>query len=156
MTVLIHFPRESRVHRPPPQKKIWKLKSVDLSLMTQEKLKSCGLTDREVLRTYSFTYKWKIHKAFFLKSKTLESWVKKNGKSCESFTHDSFVSVTWLIRICDVTHSYLWHDSFVPVTWLIRVGPSRNIPWSIVHNPHCLTENVPCGGPFVVTLNPKP
>jgi len=27
--------------------------------------------------------------------------------------HDSFVSVTWLIRMCDMTHSYVWHDSFI-------------------------------------------
>jgi len=35
--------------------------------------------------------------------------------------HDSFVYVTWLIRICDMTHSCVWHDSFVYVTWLIRI-----------------------------------
>ena len=34
---------------------------------------------------------------------------------------DSFVCVTWLIRMCDVTHSYVCHDSFVCVTWLIRM-----------------------------------
>jgi len=28
--------------------------------------------------------------------------------------------VTWLIHMCDVTHSYMWHDSFVRVTWRIR------------------------------------
>jgi len=25
--------------------------------------------------------------------------------------HDSFIYVTWLIHICDMTHSYMWHDS---------------------------------------------
>jgi len=34
--------------------------------------------------------------------------------------HDSFASVTWLIRMCDMTHSQVWRDSFVCVTWLIR------------------------------------
>jgi len=29
--------------------------------------------------------------------------------------------VTWLIRMCDLTHSYVWQDSFVSVTWLIRM-----------------------------------
>jgi len=35
--------------------------------------------------------------------------------------HDSFVWVTWLIRVCDITHSCVWNDSFVCVTWLIRM-----------------------------------
>jgi len=25
---------------------------------------------------------------------------------------------TWLILVCDMTHSYVWHDSFLFVTWL--------------------------------------
>jgi len=27
--------------------------------------------------------------------------------------------VTWLIHICDMTHSYVWHDSFICVTWYV-------------------------------------
>jgi len=34
---------------------------------------------------------------------------------------DSFICVTWLIRMCDMTHSYVWHDSFTCVTWLIHM-----------------------------------
>jgi len=34
--------------------------------------------------------------------------------------HDSFMCVTWLIHMCDMTHSYVWHDSFICVTWLIH------------------------------------
>jgi len=41
---------------------------------------------------------------------------------------DSFISVTWLIHKCnvthfkcDVTHSYVWRDSFIRVTWLIHM-----------------------------------
>jgi len=34
--------------------------------------------------------------------------------------HDSFICVTWLIHMCDMTHSYVWHDSFICVTWLIH------------------------------------
>jgi len=26
---------------------------------------------------------------------------------------------SWLIHVCDMTHSYEWHDSFICVTWLI-------------------------------------
>ena len=31
------------------------------------------------------------------------------------------VCVTWLIRMCDVTHSYVWQDSFICVTWIIHM-----------------------------------
>ena len=34
--------------------------------------------------------------------------------------HDSFIRVTWLIHVCEMTHSYVWHDSFICVTWLVR------------------------------------
>jgi len=27
---------------------------------------------------------------------------------------------TWLLHMCDMVHSYVWHGSFVRVTWLIR------------------------------------
>ena len=45
--------------------------------------------------------------------------------------HDSFICVTWLIHMCDMTqlhdvthaihmtHSYAWNDSFICGTWLI-------------------------------------
>ena len=36
-------------------------------------------------------------------------------------SHNSFVCVTRLIRMCHTTHSYVWHDSFVCVTRLIRM-----------------------------------
>ena len=41
--------------------------------------------------------------------------------SCLHVWHDSFVCVTWLLHICDMTHSYVWHDSFICVTWLIHM-----------------------------------
>ena len=40
---------------------------------------------------------------------------------------DSFICVTWLIHMCDMPHSYVWHDSFICVTWLIHVC----MPWLI-------------------------
>jgi len=35
--------------------------------------------------------------------------------------HDSFVCVPWRIHTCDMTHSYVWHDSFICATWLIHM-----------------------------------
>ena len=49
----------------------------------------------------------------------------KNSRVCVSWlihmcdmTHSC---VTWLIHMCDMTHSYVWHDSFICVTWLIHM-----------------------------------
>ena len=52
-----------------------------------------------------------------------------NRSKCCSFAHvvgKTVVTrvttcVTWLIHMCDMTHSYVWHDSFICVTWLIHV-----------------------------------
>jgi len=35
--------------------------------------------------------------------------------------HDSFTCVTWLIHMCDMTHSYVWQDSLICMTWLIHM-----------------------------------
>ena len=35
--------------------------------------------------------------------------------------HESFMYVTWIIHVCDVTHSCMWHDSFIYVTGLIHI-----------------------------------
>ena len=37
------------------------------------------------------------------------------------FVDGSFICVTWLIHMCDMTHSYVWHDSFICVTWLVHM-----------------------------------
>ena len=33
--------------------------------------------------------------------------------------HDSFICVTWVIHMCDMTHSHSWHVSFMCVTGLM-------------------------------------
>jgi len=57
--------------------------------------------------------------------------------------HDSFVCVKWLIRTCDMTHSFVWHDSFVRVKWLIRIcdmtysyNRCHQTPIFEAHHPH--------------------
>ena len=48
--------------------------------------------------------------------------------------HDSFVRVTWLIRMYIVTYSYEWLDSFVRVTWLIHMCDMTQIPLWFQHD----------------------
>jgi len=33
--------------------------------------------------------------------------------------HDSVISATWFIHMCDMTHPYMWHDLFPYAIWLI-------------------------------------
>jgi len=54
------------------------------------------------------------------------SWNESRRRwNCES----SFVCVTWLIRVCDMTYSCVRHDSLVCVTWLIGVC-DKNHSWN--------------------------
>jgi len=43
--------------------------------------------------------------------------------------HDSFICATWLIHMCDMTHSYVWHDSLVieNVSFIIHITTSSLI-----------------------------
>ena len=38
----------------------------------------------------------------------------------------SFICVTWLIHMCDMTHSHVWHGAFICVTWLIHMCDMMN------------------------------
>jgi len=40
---------------------------------------------------------------------------------CNCVGFMNFTCVTWLIQMCDMTHSDVWHDSFRCVTWLIQM-----------------------------------
>jgi len=44
--------------------------------------------------------------------------------------HDSFMCVTWLFHMCDMTPSYVSRDSFICVTWLIHMcDMTRSYVW---------------------------
>jgi len=47
------------------------------------------------------------------------------------FLTDLFIGVTWLLHICDITHSCVWHDSCIGVTyeWVIIGGLTRSHIW---------------------------
>ena len=44
--------------------------------------------------------------------------------------HDSFTCVTWLIHMCEMTHSHVRHNSFTCMTWPIRcaAGVWHHVP----------------------------
>jgi len=46
---------------------------------------------------------------------------KHNSYADMTYAHISCMCVTWLIHVCDMTHSCVWQDSFMCVTWLIHV-----------------------------------
>ena len=52
-------------------------------------------------------------------------------------THDSFISVTWLIHVCDMTRSRVRHDSFKCMTWLIHM-------FDMIHS-HVRHDSFICG-----------
>jgi len=75
---------------------------------------------------------WLLHTATLQHAATLQHTLQHT-----SFVwHDLFICVTWLIHMCDMTHSYVWHDLFtcdmthafewhdstcdIWVTWLIH------------------------------------
>jgi hypothetical protein len=61
-------------------------------------------------------------------------WARTDLCLCRSspLWHDSFICATWLIHMCDMTHSHLRHDSFVCVTWLIHMCDISR--WSYWHD----------------------
>jgi len=63
------------------------------------------------------TYEWDVNDAFLS-----HEWVTLPMRMChitrmKGDVHD----MTWLIHMCDMTHSHVWHDSFTCVTWLIHM-----------------------------------
>jgi len=97
----------------------------------------CGMTHSCArwwhLCVYSYTHKSLIWKTLvFHMSHTYEldaqavplytavfPHIRKNRVS-RVFHLCLFIRVTWLIHVCDMTHSCVWHDSFMCVTWLIH------------------------------------
>jgi len=102
------------------------------------------------------------NKSFLKKKKTSSLSLKSDSTAKHKMSHSAatfllrvfnnkshfhHVCVTWLIRVCDMTHSCVWHDSFVCVTWIIRVCDMTH--WCVWHDslvcvawllrtPHCM------------------
>jgi len=48
-------------------------------------------------------------------------WLRHGNKSRDTVSRDLFTRVTWLIRMCDMTHLCVWRDTFIYVILLIHV-----------------------------------
>ena len=72
----------------------------------------------------SFMYVWR-------ESSICETWLIHMCDMTHSCVwHDSFICVTWLIHMCDMTHSCVWHASFVCETWLFHARDmTRSCVW---------------------------
>jgi len=87
----------------------------------------------------SHTYEWVTHMK--------ESHTKSNSQKLDSSLplvracdmtyvwQDSFICVTWLVHMCDMTHAYVWHDSFMCLTWLV---PKCDMTNSYVWHDSCI------------------
>ena len=55
-------------------------------------------------------------------------WVSHTSFRWRCGSRDSFICVTWLIHVCDMTHSCVWHDSFICV-WVSHTSFRRRCVW---------------------------
>ena len=82
--------------------------------------------------TYSYV-PWLIHKVQWLIHMwhdSVDRWADSTNGIVRSLIeldayshvwHDSFICVTWLIHICDMTNPHVWYDSFIRVAWLTHL-----------------------------------
>jgi len=82
---------------------------------------TCGMTHPQRREAPSHSYVWHEDTPFPIPMCHM-NWVTWEAliHSCMWHGSHSFTRVTWLIHMCDMTHSHVWHDSFTCVTWLIH------------------------------------
>ena len=59
-------------------------------------------------------------------------------ESCQTYVCDMAICVTWLVHMCDMTHSYVWHGSFICVNVCVWYGymcdMTRSYVWHVWHD----------------------
>jgi len=105
--------------------------------------------------THSYVWHDAFLSVIWLMSHIWMSHVIHINESCHTYEWAmlhiwiSLLSVTWLIYMCDMTHSYVWHDSFICVTWRIHMCDMTNsYVWHAVYfffdKSFCQKKNVTC------------
>jgi len=56
--------------------------------------------------------------------------------------HDAFICVSWRTHMCDMTHSYMCHDAFICVPWRIYTRDmTHSYAWHDSHNHICAVNH---------------
>jgi len=84
----------------------------------------CDMTHSYVWHDSFIRVTWLIpcmwHDTFIHMNESAQTNLLRNTPVSLYACHMSTIKcVTWLVHMCDMTHSYVWHDSFIRVTWLI-------------------------------------
>jgi len=105
----------------------WLIRMRDSFTRVTWRIDMCDKTDR-----------YQINKPKEMKKvKRDEESQKRRHSAYACVWHDSFMCVTWLIHVCDVTHSCVWRDSFMCVTWLIHAcAVTPSCLWRNILTPH--------------------
>jgi len=83
------------------------------------------------------SYMWRelfmSHRDLPIDAFSVVDWDLRKFCSSGCVWHDSFIRVTWLMHMCDLTHSYVWHESFICMTrpndWDLREFCSSGCVW---------------------------
>jgi len=59
---------------------------------------------------------WRIHTCHGLSHEWHDSFICVTRNTTHCVWHDAFISVPWPIRLCGMTHSYVWHGTFARYT----------------------------------------
>ena len=65
------------------------------------------------------------------------SYRRAEYDSCRCVWHESFMRVTWLLHMCNMTLSHVWHVSkirvsqLICITWLHAARPLQRMPYSL-------------------------
>jgi len=88
------------------------------------------------------THVWRVmSRMYYLRTYRDVTWIINVCNMTHSCVwHDSFMCVTFLIHVCNMTHSCVCHDSFKCVTWLLHVcAMIQHISWCDLTRHICVT-----------------
>ena len=78
---------------------------------------------------------WVMTRSYVRRDSVMCNMTHSRGEIPSYVCYDSFLCVTCLVDMCDMTHSYVWHDSFTCVPWLLHMcdmTPAYSLPASFM------------------------